>query len=137
MVPVIFCSRVLVFARAAVAAAERTGARHYVGVAHANLAWVAWRRRDDSAVTAEISAARQLAVLPGYPFSWLYEMVEFARALEASDLATAMASVRTMAGPEQQLLRHEVQQALDAAAGAATLDAMRALFEAAERAGYL
>ena len=125
------------FARAAVAAAERTGARHYVGVAHANLAWVAWRRRDDSAVTAEISAARQLAVLPGYPFSWLYEMVEFARALEASDLATAMASVRTMAGSEQQLLRHEVQQALDAAAGAATLDAMRALFEAAERAGYL
>jgi class 3 adenylate cyclase len=124
------------FARAAMAAAERNGARHYVGVAHANLAWVAWRRQDEAATTAAIATARQLAVLPGYPFSWFYETVELARALDRSDLAAAATCVRAMASPEQQLLRADVQQALDSAAANATRETMEAFLEAATQAGY-
>jgi class 3 adenylate cyclase/predicted ATPase len=124
------------FARAAMAAAERNGARHYVGVAHANLAWVAWRRHDEAATTAAIATARQTAVLPGYPFNWFYEMVELARALERSDLAAAATCVRAMASPEQQLLRGDVQRALEAAAANATRETMEALLGIATQAGY-
>jgi class 3 adenylate cyclase len=125
------------FARAAMAAAERNGALHYVGVAHANLGWVAWRRHDDAATTIAIATARKTAVLPGYPFGWFYEMVELARALERSDLAAAATSVRAMAAPEQQLLRADVQQALASAAANATHESMLALLDVATRAGYV
>jgi hypothetical protein len=41
-----------------------------------------------------------------------------------------------MASPEQQLLRADVQQALDSAAANATRETMEAFLEAATQAGY-
>lgn len=45
------------FAHAAMSAARHNGARHYEGVAHSNLAWVAWRRGNRAAALAGIATA--------------------------------------------------------------------------------
>lgn len=125
------------FAHAAMAASARNGARHYEGVAHANLSWVAWRRGDAASADEHARIARSTAVLPGYPFNWMHEFVSFARALERSDFAGAVESVRAMAHPSQQLLHSGVQEALEAAAVTPTPETTSALFDIATRVGYL
>jgi len=125
------------FAHAGMSAAARNGARHYVGVAHANLAWVAWRRGDGAAAEQHIATSRALSILPGYPFNWLYAMVGLARALERSDFPSAIDYVQSMADPSQQLLHAGAQEALEAAAAAPNETTMTALIEAGARAGYV
>lgn len=125
------------FAHAAMSAARHNGARHYEGVAHSNLAWVAWRRGDRAAALAGIATARQMAVLHGYPFNWFCDMIELASAVEQADFALAAACARSMADPRQQLLREDVQLALDAAAADTTPETMTTLLAVSERAGYV
>jgi class 3 adenylate cyclase/tetratricopeptide (TPR) repeat protein len=124
------------FAHAGMSASRRNGSRHYEGVGHANLAWVSWRRGDGPAADQHVVRAREMAVLPGYPFIWLYAMVGVARALEQSDVATATEHVRSMSG-SQQLLQGGVQDALEAAAATPDAATIASLLEVAERVGYL
>ena len=125
------------FAHAAMAAARHNGAAHYEGVAHANLCWVAWRRGDAAGANEHSDIARRMAVLPGYPFDWMYAFVDFARALDRSDFVKAAECVRAMADPSQQLLHSGVQETLENAARAATPQAMNDLLAIARHVGYL
>jgi tetratricopeptide (TPR) repeat protein len=130
------------FAVAAQSAARRNRSPMYDGVASANLAWVAWRRgSEDVGVRCE-EATQLLATYANYPLLWLLKFVELARSLGADDpdLPGAMDAVRVMALPSQQLLRADVQEALEAASSAVPdrrLLALHELVRVAKYAGYL
>ena len=130
------------FALAAQSAARRNRSPMYDGVASANLAWVAWRRGEEDVASLCDEATRLLATYANYPLQWLLKFVELARSLAADqpDLPGAMATVQVMAQPSQQLLRADVQEALEAAASAESdgrLPALHELMRVATHAGYL
>ena len=104
------------FAEAAKAAARASGSSHYEGMANANLAWVAWRR-GDSAAAGELANAAAKGPPPKikYPFVWLHALVGLARAVEAGDVAAALAYARSMTDPWQQALPAPMESAVEAA----------------------
>ncbi len=96
---------------------------------------------EDVGVRCE-EATQLLATYANYPLLWLLKFVELARSLGADDpdLPGAMAAVRVMALPSQQLLRADVQEALEAASSAVPdrrLLALHELVRVAKYAGYL
>jgi class 3 adenylate cyclase len=130
------------FAVAAQSAARRNRSPMYDGVASANLAWVAWRRAEEDVTAHCDDATRLMATYASYPLQWLLKFVELARSLagDRPDLPAAMATVQVMVQPSQQLLRADVQEALEAAASAESdrrLPALHDLVRAATYAGYL
>ena len=130
------------FALAAQSAARGNRSPMYDGVASANLAWVAWRRGEEDVAARCDDARRLMATYDTYPLQWQLKFVELARSLAGHqpDLPGAMATVQVMVQPSQQLLRADVQEALEAAASAEhdqRLPALHELIRAATSAGYL
>ena len=98
-----------------VAESEQNGL--YIGVAHANQAWLAYHdgemERAASEAATALSQWRKLA----YPFHWLACWPSLAAAVGREDLTTAVAQARAMMTPEQQRLPEEIETALQAALG--------------------
>jgi DNA-binding SARP family transcriptional activator/predicted ATPase len=87
----------------------------YIGVAHANQAWLAYRDgAPDRAASEARHALSQWRKLV-FPFHWLACWPFLAAAVDRKDLATAVAQARAMMTPEQQRLPDEIEAALQAA----------------------
>jgi ATP/maltotriose-dependent transcriptional regulator MalT len=126
------------FAEAAAAAARSAGSAHYEGMANANLAWVAWRRGDAATADELMDAvAERTSTQVRYPFVWLHALVGLARAVDANDVAAALAYARPMTDGGQQLLPPPVEAALDAAVDEPTLARLAAVVDASRQVGYL
>ena len=130
------------FAVAAQSAARKNRSPMYDGIASANLAWVAWRKAEGDIAAHCDDARRLMATYASYPLQWLLKFVELARSMDGDrpDLPAAMTAVQIMVHPSQQLLRADVQEVLEAAAGAEPerrLPALLDLMRAASHAGYL
>jgi tetratricopeptide (TPR) repeat protein len=95
--------------------AKQEPRRDYIGVALANLAWVALRRRD----TAEAErlgweAIAQWRLVPqlAYPFEWVARLPLSAALLSRGDLDGAVAQARAVLAPSQQRLPERIEVAL-------------------------
>jgi hypothetical protein len=117
----------------------------YVGAAHGNLAWVAWRCHDHEAVLvhgqAALAAWRPLPA--GYMFEWVARWPLLAVALARGDMLGALEQAACLLDERQQRPAAAVEPALEAAVAAGRagdLAAGRAYLEtvaAASALGYL
>jgi DNA-binding SARP family transcriptional activator/tetratricopeptide (TPR) repeat protein len=118
----------------------------YIGAAHANLAWLAWRARNLDAVqqhgAAALSAWQKLPV--GYMFEWTGRWPLIGVALLTGDLNQIITHVRILLDEYQQRSPDALETALSSAlriGSDGTLEAMRAIFDSvatlAQEYGYL
>ncbi|MCE7989272.1 MAG: hypothetical protein DYG89_49600 [Caldilinea sp. CFX5] len=133
----------------ALAVATTAHMPEYIALARANLAWLAWRRRDDAAVRTHGGAAlarwQQLPVThASAPFQWTALWPLLAEALQRDDVAAAVGYAHTLLDPHQQqlpdILATVLMQALQAWESGATDEVQRQLHEAvslAEQHHYL
>ncbi len=112
--------------------ATRLSMGDYIGAAHANLGWVAFRSGDSPAMRQATDAALEhwarLAPKYPYPFQWLARLHRIAADLEAQDDAQAVENARVILGPVQHRLPAPIMSALSQAteaASAAHLDQAR------------
>jgi len=93
----------------------------YVGVAHANLCWVALRQGDQELAETESAAAlaawNQLP--PGYPFpfQWILRLPLGAHMVAQGQVDAAIASWGPLLGPGQQRLPDSITTAIESALG--------------------
>ena len=129
-------STVLHRLRRDLAAASETAARSlklgmalsmtdYVGAAHANLAWVAWREGDLERMSreTELSLAHWARLAPRYPypFQWLARLHRVAAAIELNTARQALGDVRVILGPLQHRLPDAITRPLESALDASEL----------------
>jgi serine/threonine protein kinase/tetratricopeptide (TPR) repeat protein len=128
------------------AVAKDAGIREYIGAAHANLAWVAWRECEPESL--ELARQHCSAALADwqsisfvYPFEWMARLVLIALEIRAGHADALREQALSMLDPKQQLLPEALQRALtalgkaDSAALAASHGA--AVVALAEQAGFL
>ncbi len=114
-----------------------------LGMAHADLAWVAWRMGERILVETHgrqaLDAWQRSAIV--YPFQWTARMPLLAVALAGHDMAAAVAQAQALLHPLQQQLPAELETALTSAVVAATqgppADASGHLWRALELAQHL
>ena len=132
-------------ASACLTAATDVRMPEYVGAAHGNLAWIAWRSSDlpgcERASAAAISVWREGQ---SYPFRWCAHLPRLAAALARGDVSTALESAEALLDTRQQRLPEALSESLAAALGAperAEPDAARTHLEralaAAARSGHM
>ena len=102
------------FANESLKMPEQSGIQFYVGMAKANLAWVAWRRKGFDLAATHGREASQI-MTQAYPFRWAALWPLIGVAIEHDDLATAMDYPRQLLDPSQQRLPQEMIQYLLAA----------------------
>ncbi|HWN71567.1 MAG TPA: AAA family ATPase, partial [Haliangium sp.] len=102
--------RVRALAEQSLAASEAMQMVDYMGVARANLAWLAWRsgQNDDASRHAEKALSLWATTVYRYPLQWLALLPRMAVALAEGALERAIESAREMLHPEQQRLDDEV-----------------------------
>jgi DNA-binding SARP family transcriptional activator len=93
----------------------------YVGAAHGNLAWAAWRQGDGALARAEGQAALQAwGRLPAsYVFEWIGRWPLIGLALDRGDLDEAAGQAQALLDPRQQRPPPPIELALTAAVQAA------------------
>ncbi len=91
------------FANESLKMLEQSGIQFYVGMAKANLAWVAWRRKGFDLAATHGREASQI-MTQAYPFRWAALWPLIGVAIEHDDLATAMDYARQLLDPSQQRL---------------------------------
>ena len=98
----------------------------YIGVARANQAWLAHRRRawEQAAADARFALAQWQHKLV-FPFYWLACWPYLAAAVEQADVETALAQAQGMLAPDQHCLPQDVQTALERAVADPALDHFR------------
>jgi tetratricopeptide (TPR) repeat protein len=90
--------------------------RPYVGMAQANLAWIAWREGDLYEAEANGQTALDIwSDVPHFPFEWAALWPLAGVALARQEVARAMTHTRRMLEPFQQPLPAEMATALEAA----------------------
>ena len=114
-----------------VAESEQNGL--YIGVAHANQAWLAYHDGAMDRAASEALYALSQWRKPAYPFHWLACWPHLAAAIDREDLTTAVAQARAMLTPEQQRLPEEIEAALQAALGHPSRSRFRHAVEFARR----
>jgi eukaryotic-like serine/threonine-protein kinase len=138
--------RVRAFADQSLRVATNSQMPDYVGAAHGNLAWAAWRLGDSSAAhdhgQEALHAWRQLPA--GYMFEWIGRWPLIGVALEQEDVPEAVEHAEVILDTHQQRPPPLIERALEAGIRAASdgdVEAARTyLAEAAEAArlqGYL
>ncbi len=89
----------------------------YVGAAHANLGWVAWREgrsaEAEQAARAALRCWQPLSLV--YPFQWLAHWPLLAVALERRQGAEALGHARALLDPTQQRMPEALAEALESA----------------------
>lgn len=128
----------------ALAVATAAGRPDYIGAAHGNLSWVAWREGDLTTAQAEGQAALALWEPGFYMFRWIGLWPLIGVAVAQGEIAEAIAQIRALLEPSQQALPAALTRLLEQAIQAwqeGRPDAARSqLQEAAELArgmGYL
>jgi DNA-binding SARP family transcriptional activator len=118
----------------------------YVGAAHGNLAWLAWRNQEDGAVRSHGQAALEAwnRLPAGYMFEWIGRLPLIAGALMDGDLADGVMHARTLLDERQQQMLPEIDSALvaaihaaDAGDSPATDYYLQKAVDAARQSGYL
>ncbi|MDI1430203.1 serine/threonine-protein kinase PknK [Polyangium sorediatum] len=120
--------------------------REYIGVALANLAWVA-RRNDDCAEAERLGCAAlaqwQLIGELAFPFQWLARLPLFAALLARGDLPGAVEQLRAVLAPNQQRLPSPIESVLVKAIDAfaeqqedRAVSDLRAAFRVLRKLGY-
>lgn len=86
----------------------------YIGMAKANIAWVAWRENNVSDAETNARAAMELLqkVPQGQIFAWTFAWPLMGVALSRDDLPVAIECARSMLGPLQQPLPLELTAAI-------------------------
>lgn len=113
--------RARALAEQSMAATEAMQMIDYMGAAHGNLAWLAWRagQWDEAKRHADEAAALWATTVYRYPLQWLALLPRMAIAFTDGALEHAIACAREMLHPEQQRLDDEVAVPLaEAIAGA-------------------
>ena len=128
--------RVRSYAKHSMDVAQASQMHDYIGAAHGNLAWLAWRAGDLHVVhshgQAALEAWRKLPA--GYICAWTARWPLIGAALAEGDTAGAVEHARTLLDERQQRPPRSIETALEAAVQAAQsgdLAAARALLEAA------
>lgn len=113
--------RVQAYARQSMGVAEASEMHDYIGAAHGNLAWLAWRAGDLPAVHAHgQSALDAWGQLPaGYIFAWTARWPLIGAALAEGDTAGAVEHGRMLLDARQQRPPRSIESALEAAVHAA------------------
>jgi predicted ATPase/DNA-binding SARP family transcriptional activator len=104
------------YAARSLAAATSSQLPLYTGVAHANLAWIAWREQHVAETEEHARIAHELLLKEaGYPFQWLALFPLLGVMLNRNDFAAATESARALLDPYQQRLPDELSQTLEEA----------------------
>ncbi len=99
------------YAERTLALAEQTGIQFYIGMAKANLAWVATRHQHPA--EAAWLCREALALMPpAYPFRWAALWPQFGLALSRNDRPGALECARQLLDPGQQRLPAELTRLL-------------------------
>jgi tetratricopeptide (TPR) repeat protein len=115
----------------------------YIGAAHGNLAWLAWREGNIAAAHVQgqkaVESWRRMPA--GYMFEWVGRWPLIGIALDQGDAAEALAQARILLDDSQKRMPPPIESALEAAVGADDEATSRTYLEiAAESAreqGYL
>lgn len=115
----------------------------YIGAAHGNLAWLAWREGNIAAARVEghkaVEAWRRLPA--GYMFEWVGRWPLIGIALEDGEVDEALAQARVLLDDSQKRMPPPIEAALEAAVGTDDRATGRAYLEiaaaSAREQGYL
>ena len=122
--------QVQAYAKHSLDVAEASQMHDYIGAAHGNLAWVAWRTGDLHMVRshghAALEAWRQLPA--GYICAWTARWPLIGAALAESDIAGAVEHARNLLDERQQRPPRLIEAALEAAVQAAQSSDLAAAF---------
>jgi tetratricopeptide (TPR) repeat protein len=119
----------------------------YIGVSHANLAWVAWREGNLSELQANIQAAAEnwnrISAMV-VPWRWLVSWPQIGFALTQNQIGEAVEQARVMLGPTQQPQPSDIKSLLESALQAweqgdaqAARTCLNQASELARQTGYL
>jgi tetratricopeptide (TPR) repeat protein len=120
----------------------------YLGAAHANLGWIAWREQRHLEARRETNVAllhwEKLAIRYPYPFQWLARLQLIAAALEGPSLDEAVGHANALLDVVQHRLPDPVTLPIERATAQENLHAtssiegwLREALVAAQRLGYL
>jgi eukaryotic-like serine/threonine-protein kinase len=108
------------YAQQALQLATELGMADYVGAAHGNLGWVAWRNGEMPEAVGQTQAALhqwdKLEKRYSYPVQWVARLHGIALALDRGAMAEARTHATVMLDPRQHRLPESVCVALEAAA---------------------
>jgi len=133
------------YAAGALEAASAAKMAGYVGIARANLGWVAYRRKNVSVAETEFRSALELwkSVPTPYPFQWLALVPLVAILLIRRELNDAIDCALRLLEPSQAKLPDMLSSRLEAAIMAAdqghhsaALTALRRAIQTAHETGY-